>query len=1382
MRPISTIFTTMLLIFSSITVNAQIATYALTTNGTPTTVDPNASANNFIGVGVGAPGYGANGAFSSGWSLGGIDLSRYFEISVSPNIGYDMNITDLLFSERRSNTGIRNYEVRWSKSPSFSSPTTIASVNVPDNDLIRTGDINGLNIDVYDGETIYFRFYGYNAEASGGTWRIQGNSLEILGTLSTPAVTNVYFTNESAVVNEGDGTYSLSVSITNPDVNPTSVDVVLILGDGSRINGYTTSTVTFPASSGANETVTITITDDGNCDGNEDLVFELQNVTGGNSAVIASPNEFNLSVEENDAPNIDLFVDDFEGGSVAGWVLNPINSWAASTDTPINGSYSLKHNLTVAGTSQAVLPLNDLNLTNYETVWRFQLANGNFDPSTNNKFWVYLSSSSENLANNGGAEGYAVGVNLTGGSDLLTLHRVSNGNNDAALVTSTLNWDANTTVGIEVTRDLNGEWTLSIDDDGGFDSLVSAGSAVDNTYSTASFFGLNFVNSVAFAGMLRLDDVSISQVGCARTYYSQGNGFMSANTWDVVPVGTGSSAILSPLNSFVVQNGHTVTLDNSIAINNLTIEAGGTLDMAGSGDRITLSGNLDVTGDLIADFGRIKMTGLTGTSNITGNIEFYDLEIAHFGDGVDLNSNINVWGTLQLTNGLFDLGANSLTLKSDASNTASVGPVTGSILGDVTVERYIQSGPTGWRNMGASVSGATLAEWDAHFTTTGFPGSDYPNWPSPANRFPSIKSYNETLLGNRELGWTPASNVSNTIADGQGFWMYLGGSELPATVDVTGSLITGDQTFNLDYTPSLGAFHDGWNLISNVYAATIDWDSPDFGKSGLEDGVWIWNSDSQQYGSYISGVGIHGVSNEVAHSQSFWVHANAASPTITFREAIKSSNNNADWIRSNGDENHGVVRIKLTGNGFYDETALVFNNDATPLYEGTHDAMKFYTDNELVPSLATVTMFEDEPIDIAINSVPFVNDEMSIPLKALTGTSGTYLLSVESITGVELSSCLAIEDLQTGEIMSLVVGESISVELDAADSTARFLIHLAAPLNLSKTDKICFNQNEGSAEITGVGAGPWTYTWTTEDGDVLQVTENSNSADVITGLNHGTYFVEVSGNSTACATRTETFTIFTPLDVVADLSFEQPSCNLENGNIFVSVNGGQDNWNVNVLENGVEIFSAQAVQGEEVVASVPVGVYTVIAENACGTVNYEVVLDDPQAAHANFTLSSEEISLTDGGILTLTNESENATHFFWSMGDGQTYNTDDVVHVYTEPGVYTVELQAFGLFCQDFSSREVTVTDVAVSNGLEAISEELSIYFNGMDVVIENVNASIGMDIQIHDVLGKTLLSTKSFQERTLIPIGEKGYPTGIYFVSVVSDNSIKTKKIMLNR
>jgi hypothetical protein len=1373
----------MLLIFSSISVNAQIATYSLTAPpGSPTTVDPNASADDFIGVGVGGVTFSAVGANSNGWSVGDINLSRYYEIAVSPNSGYDMNITDLLFSERRSSFGIHDYQVRWSKSPSFSSPTTIATVNVPDNDLIRTGDINGLNIDVYDGETIYFRFYGYNAELDAGTWRIQSNSLEVLGTLSTPAVTNVNFSNELALVNEGDGTYNITVSITNPDVNPTFVDVVLIYGDAARVNGFTSSTVTFPASSGADETVTITITDDGNCDGNEDLIFELQNVSGGNSAVIASPSEFVISIEENDAPNVDLVSDDFETGDLSGWIQNPSNSWAASTDTPINGSYSMKHNLTVAGTSHIAFPLNDLNLTNYETVWRFQLANGNFDPSGNNKFWVYLSSSSDNLENGGGADGYAVGVNLTGTSDLLTLHRVSNGNNDLAMITSTFDWDANTTVGIEVTRDINGEWTLSYDADGGFDSLVSAGSAVDNTYSIASYFGLNFVNSVAFAGMLRLDDVSISQIGCARTYYSQGSGFMSANTWDVVPVGTASSAVLSPLNSFVVQNGHTVTLDNNISINNLTIESGGTLDMAGSGDRITLAGDLDVAGDLIADFGRIKMTGLSGTSEITGNIEFYDLEIAHSGAGVDLNSNIDVWGTLQLTNGLFDLGANSLTLKSDASNTAGVGPVTGAISGDVTVERYIQSGPTGWRNMGASVSGAALTEWDAHFTTTGIPGSDYPNWPSPANRFPSIKSYDETLTGNRELGWTPATNVTNTINDGQGFWMYLGGSELPATVDVTGSLITGEQTFNLDYTPSLGAFHDGWNLISNIYAATIDWDSPEFGKTGLEDGVWIWNSVAQQYGSYISGVGLHGVSNEVAHSQSFWVHANAASPTITFREAIKSGDNNADWIRSNNFDDQGIVRIKLTGNGFYDETALVFNNDATPLYEGTHDAMKFYTDNELVPSLATVTMYGEEAVDIAINSMPFVTEEMSIPLKALTGTSGTYVLSVESITGVELSSCLAIEDLQTGEVISLVAGESISIELNAADSTARFMIHLAAPLSVSKTDKICYNQNEGSAEIIGVGTGPWTYTWSTEDGEVLQVTENSNSSDVITGLNHGTYFVEVSGNSTACATRTETFTIFSPLDVVADLSFEQPSCNLEDGNIFVTVNGGQDNWNVSVLENGTEIFSATAAQGEEVVASAPVGVYTVIAENSCGTVNYEVVLDDPQAAHANFSASAEEISIVDGGILSLINESENATHFLWNMGDGQTYNTDDVVHAYTEPGVYTIELQAYGLFCQDYTSREVTVTDVALSNGLEAISEELSIWFNGTEVVIQNVNATRGMNIQIHDILGKNLLSTQSFQERTFIPLGDKGYPTGIYFVSVTSENSIQTKKIMLAR
>ncbi|WP_367391048.1 lamin tail domain-containing protein [Lewinella sp. LCG006] len=165
--------------------------WLLTANGTPNSVASNVSAANFTaGTGVSAISFGTNGAFSSGWSTGALINNDYFQIAISPDPGFELDINELLFSERRSNTGIRDYQVRWSKDALFSTQTTIATVNVPDNDLERTGNVTGLSISVLNGETLYVRFYGYNAEASGGTWRINDNTLELRGVVSPSAGAN----------------------------------------------------------------------------------------------------------------------------------------------------------------------------------------------------------------------------------------------------------------------------------------------------------------------------------------------------------------------------------------------------------------------------------------------------------------------------------------------------------------------------------------------------------------------------------------------------------------------------------------------------------------------------------------------------------------------------------------------------------------------------------------------------------------------------------------------------------------------------------------------------------------------------------------------------------------------------------------------------------------------------------------------------------------------------------------------------------------------------------------------------------------------------------------------------------------------------------------
>ncbi|NML56123.1 Calx-beta domain-containing protein [Chryseobacterium cheonjiense] len=169
----------------------------------------------------------------------------------------------------------------------------------------------------------YIKFYVTPIAATGTLMGTETGS-GFTGAIASLPQTSVQFSSASSTVSEGVGTTTLVLSITNPSTtNSTSVDVFISGGTGSLadINNYTTQTVTFPAGSSANQTVTITVTDDSLVEGNETIQFGLQNVTGGNnnSANASGILTNTLTITDNDvAAPITLAAWDTNGLSLCG--------------------------------------------------------------------------------------------------------------------------------------------------------------------------------------------------------------------------------------------------------------------------------------------------------------------------------------------------------------------------------------------------------------------------------------------------------------------------------------------------------------------------------------------------------------------------------------------------------------------------------------------------------------------------------------------------------------------------------------------------------------------------------------------------------------------------------------------------------------------------------------------------------------------------------------------------------------------------------------------------------------------------------------------------------------------------------------------------------
>ena len=177
--------------------------------------------------------------------------------------------------------------------------------------------------------------------------------------------------------------------------------------------------------------------------------------------------------------------------------------------------------------------------------------------------------------------------------------------------------------------------------------------------------------------------------------------------------------------------------------------------------------------------------------------------------------------------------------------------------------------------------------WDDDFITSGFTGSDYPNF-----SFVSIYTYDESVGGTGDFGFTPLSSSSETINMGEGYWVWCGDQYQgtnPFTIDVTGPIHIGDRDLNVSYTSSAGSNHDGWTMVGNPYASPIDWDSPGWTKTNINNAIYIWDPDLRQYAAYVGGVGTNGGSRYIASSQAFWVQANAASPQLRITESAKAN-------------------------------------------------------------------------------------------------------------------------------------------------------------------------------------------------------------------------------------------------------------------------------------------------------------------------------------------------------------------------------------------------------------------------------------------------------------------------------------------------------------
>ncbi len=599
---------------------------------------------------------------------------------------------------------------------------------------------------------------------------------------------------------------------------------------------------------------------------------------------------------------------------------------------------------------------------------------------------------------------------------------------------------------------------LLTDSDGIFNNATVI-SPSSNSSDVFVFSGINLSNAQYFT--LGTAELFVGISGDS-TRWTGGSTdwFASANWTHGVPDSNINVRIPSGVGTYPVINGNT-------KCKNIIIESGASLEISGTNE-LHVFGSWSNSGSFTENTSTLHFKGDCGRAafNNPGTQEFFNVILNNPNGAQISNGTVEIIGSLDLRNGTF-MTNDSLTLISNSGGTARIVEITGgAITGDIEMQRFIDAGSTNWRFLSFSVSGANLEQFDDDFITSGIPGSDYPNWPSASNPWPSLYSYDETVGTSFNQGFIAVSNMNNVLGVGEGLWIWCGDTitgTQPFTVDVRGPANTGSINLPVTFTASSGSMDDdGWNMVANPYPCTIDWDSPDWTKTNIEDAVYIWNPDLQQYATYVAGAATNGGSNLIASSQAFMVHADAASPTLTIEESCKV-NQDHGFLKASSISTD-LLRIQVSDGNYQDETVLRFDQVANNQFDTYADARKNQSGITNVPKLYTSL----NGVDYAINTLNEDTLIQSIALNYRPISTGAHSLKITDTAAISDFSCVLLEDTFNDTWTNILLDSVYHFTANIGDPISRFVLHFSRGAEANFIDPLCSNDSTGSILLESI--------------------------------------------------------------------------------------------------------------------------------------------------------------------------------------------------------------------------------------------------------------------------------------------------------------------------
>ena len=278
--------------------------------------------------------------------------------------------------------------------------------------------------------------------------------------------------------------------------------------------------------------------------------------------------------------------------------------------------------------------------------------------------------------------------------------------------------------------------------------------------------------------------------------------------------------------------------------------------------------NLEVAEDIFFYDGAWSPSNPVGTSTATDNILIVDGSVDITGTLLANNLEVATGATLNVTSsGVLDLAGNitnngDLVFQSDASGSGQLANFSGSLTGDITVERFIPA-KRAFRFVASPIANVNIADaWQQQTHITGTEGTvgqtSAEGFDETLSGAPSMFIYDHSLADQiNNNAWVPIASTTQDIQAGQPYRLFVRGdrsidlsnNEDPATdvtLSATGTLHTG--TFNVETSN----FADNFTFVGNPYQAVVDLNNLTYGDGVNNTFAYYWDPALGTAGGFVT--------------------------------------------------------------------------------------------------------------------------------------------------------------------------------------------------------------------------------------------------------------------------------------------------------------------------------------------------------------------------------------------------------------------------------------------------------------------------------------------------------------------------------------------------